>query len=70
MELKKQPTRQPTRKMLAVIIAGIFAAAVQTTLVRAFPGYAFAEVIDNIDYLAQGLVMAAAGYFTRERADE
>ena len=70
MKTVDQPTARPTRKMLAVIIAGIFAAAVQTALVRAFPGYAFAEVIDSIDYLAQGLVMAAAGYFTRERSDD
>ena len=70
MKTVDQPTARPTRKMLAVIIAGIFAAAVQTTLVRAFPGYAFADVIESIDYLVQGAVMAVAGYFTRERADE
>lgn len=69
MPLIDQPTPRPTRKMLAVILAGIAAAAAQTVLVRAFPGYAFAEVVENIDYLAQGLVMAVAGYFTRERIE-
>lgn len=69
MKTVDQPTARPTRKMLAVIIAGIIAAAAQTVLVRAFPGYPFAEVIESIDYLVQGACMAASGYFVRERAD-
>jgi hypothetical protein len=69
-ELKNQPTAWPTRKLWAVILAGMVVSGFRSGLGEVSPG--LAEQLEPLlveagPWLQTGL-MAAAGYFTRNRA--
>jgi hypothetical protein len=68
MTLVVQPTTKPTRKIYAVILAGLVTAGLQTLLSRLFPGSALLGFINgqDLDIWIQGIVMAGAGYLARE----
>lgn len=66
--LVDQPSWMPTRKLLAVIIAGAVTGAAQSLIAALFPDFASAEIVALLDGWVQAAVIAAAGYFTRERA--
>jgi VanZ family protein len=65
--LQNQPTAWPTRKLAAVIIAGMVVGGLQAAAQAFFPGYNATELLKHVDFIVQGLVMAAAGYWTKER---
>lgn len=64
---KDQPTAWPTRKMMAVLIAGAVVIAAEVALQAWAPGVPVTEFLASIDMVVQLLVMGAAGYMTRER---
>ena len=68
-ELKNQPTKLPTRKILAVIVAGAVVGGVQSGLAVIWPDHPFAPIMADFDVWVQYGVMALAGYLTKERAD-
>ena len=67
-ELKSQPNSLPTRKILAVIIAGAVMGAVQSGLSLLWPDHPFAPLMEDFSVWIQWGVMAFAGYMTKERA--
>lgn len=69
MGLKTQPTASPTRKMLAVILAGMVMGTIQAVLKEYWPDHPFAPMLAQWDVAIQTAAMIAAGYFTRDRAD-
>jgi hypothetical protein len=68
-ELKNQPTKFPTRKILAVIIAGALVGGLQSALQLLWPDHPFSPLMQDIDLWVQYGVMALAGYMTKERGD-
>ena len=68
MALQSQPSAAPTRKMLAVIIAGMIMGGIQTLLRTYWPDHPFAPLMGDLEIWLQAAVMVAAGYLTRERA--
>lgn len=66
--LIKQPSKMPTRKLAAAIVAGMLFGAIQTLANIYAPDIAESVLMSNIEVWVQGAVMVAAGYFTRERA--
>jgi len=67
MALQNQPTAWPTRKLAAVIIAGMVTGGLQAGLQYLMPDAALSELMAQVDIIVQGVVMAAAGYWTKER---
>lgn len=57
----------PTRKIFAVIVAGMVVGGVQAGLKLLWPDHPFGEVLENLDVWIQGAVMIAAGYMTRDK---
>lgn len=68
MTLVNQPTARPTRKVLAVIVAGMVMGLIQALLKEYWPDHPFAPMLAEWDVSIQTAVMVAAGYLTRERA--
>lgn len=66
-ELKTQPTKLPTRKILAVIFSGAILGAAQSALSLFWPDHPFAPFMQEVDIWLQGIIMVMAGYFTKER---
>lgn len=66
-ELVKQPSRFPTRKILAVILSGVILGVCQSLLRLFWPEHPFAPYMEDVDIWLQGLIMVIAGYITRER---
>ena len=72
-KLVNQPSAAPTRKLWAVILAGMAAGAVQGGISAACGAgvelaCAVPDVSDSVNVWATAGLMALAGYFTRERA--
>lgn len=67
-KLTKQPTAFPTRKLMAVMIAGAIVGLIQSGLAFAWPDHPFAPLLAEADIWVQAAVMALAGYMTKERA--
>ena len=70
MALVKQATNLPTRKIFAVLISGMILGGVQSMLHLFWPDHPFAPYMEYADIWLQGIVMVAAGYFTKEREQE
>ena len=70
MALINQANRLPTRKLLAVLVSGAIMGAAQSLLQLFWPDHPFAPYMQYVDIWLQGLVMVAAGYFTRESEQE
>lgn len=70
MALVNQASKYPTRKIMAVIISGMILGAAQSLLRLFWPDHPFAPYMNDIDIWLQGVVMIAAGYLTKEKADE
>lgn len=66
-QLVKQPSRFPTRKIMAVILSGMIIGVCQSLLRIFWPDHPFAPYVDDIDVWLQGLIMVIAGYVTKER---
>lgn len=66
--LVNQPTKWPTRKLVAVIIAGAVTGALQSAGEVFLPDLPLTELLSQIDAWVQLGVMALAGYMTRDRA--
>lgn len=66
MTLINQPSRNPTRKLWAVIISGGILGAINAALTVAFPGTEFMYILDQLTPYLIGILMAIAGYFTRD----
>lgn len=64
-----QPTKLPTRKLLAVVIAGAVTGIAQSLLATFLPDFAAGALVDQLGIWVQTGVMVAAGYLTRERAE-
>ena len=67
MTLVNQPTKAPTRKMMAVMIAGIVTLVAQTALQTYFPDMKVAEFLKQLELIIQAIVMTGAGYVVKER---
>lgn len=65
-QLKNAPSKLPTRKILAVIIAGAVVGGTQSGLDLLWPDHPFATVLSELDVWVQAGVMIAAGYMTRD----
>lgn len=68
MALQNQPTAAPTRKIAAVIIAGMVVGGVQSALNIFWPDHPFAPIMQDLDLWIQTGVMILAGYMTKEKA--
>lgn len=66
METTNQPTFMPTRKVWAALISGLVAIIAQVLLQKYAPGVPIADLLAQLDYVVQALVMAAAMYWTKE----
>jgi len=67
MPLTTQPTKWPTRKIAAVIIAGAVTGGAQAALGIFAPDWPATEFLQQVDIAVQTGVMVLAGYFTKER---
>lgn len=67
MALVNQASKLPTRKVMAVILAGMVVGGIQSALGMFWPDHPFAPYMDELDIWVQGLMMIAAGYLTKER---
>jgi hypothetical protein len=67
-DLQNQPTAWPTRKLWAVIIAGMVVSGIRVALDEFMPGHQFEPLLLEAGPWLQTGLMAAAGYFTRNRA--
>lgn len=65
--LVNQPTKLPTRKIFAVIIAGAVVGGVQSALRMFWPDHPFEPIMADLDIWVQMAVMVFAGYFTKEK---
>ena len=65
--LVKQATARPTRKWVAMIIAGMVVGGVSTALDLAWPGHPFQPLMDDLGMYVQIAVMGLVGYMTRNR---
>lgn len=68
--LVKQPSRFPTRKILAVILSGMILGILQSALRILWPDHPFAPYMDDFDVWLQGFIMVVAGYLTKEKTNE
>lgn len=68
--LVKQPSRFPTRKILAVILSGMILGILQSALRILWPDHPFAPYMDDFDVWLQGFIMVVAGYLTKEKRNE
>jgi hypothetical protein len=68
-QLKNQPTKLPTRKILAVIVSGAILGGVQSALAIFWPDHPFMGLMEQADIWIQAGVMVLAGYLTREKED-
>jgi len=66
--LVNQPTKAPTRKLWAVIIAGGIIGVVKTTLSIYWPDNPMEQYMGDLQFWLEGAIMVAAGYMTRNRA--
>jgi hypothetical protein len=66
--LVDQPTLAPTRKLIAMIIAGAVMGVFQTLMVQFFPDADLSAVLPHIGVWVNGAAMIVVGYFTRNRA--
>lgn len=66
-DLINQPSKFPTRKIAAVVISGMVVGGIQSLLLYIMPEASFAPMLESLDVWLQGVVMAGAGYFVRER---
>ena len=62
-----QPTKMPTQKMWAVIVAGVITGAITGGLDAAWPGNELSPVIEGWDQWITAGVMIVAGWFKREK---
>lgn len=67
MTLVTQPTYRPTRKIMAIIIAGAVAGAVNQALAIYWPDHPFAPIMDDFEIWVQMGIMVLAGYMTKDR---
>lgn len=67
MTLVNQPTYRPTRKIMAIIIAGAVAGAVNQALAIFWPDHPFAPIMDDFEIWVQMGIMVIAGYMTKEK---
>jgi hypothetical protein len=65
--LVNQPSAMPTRKLWAVIVAGMAVSAIRVTLTEFFPGHEFEPFLMELGPWVQTGIMALAGYFTRNK---
>jgi hypothetical protein len=65
--LIKQPTAKPTRKWVAMIIAGMVVGGVSTALDIFWPGHPFQPLMDDLGMYVQLAVIGFVGYMTRNR---
>lgn len=70
MALVEQASRFPTRKIFAVIVSGMILGGVQSGLLLIWPDHPLTPFMEDVDIWLQGIVMIAAGYFTREKEQE
>lgn len=63
-----QPTKWPTRKLMAVIIAGAVTGALQSVAGAFLPDLPLTEMLAQVDTWVQLGVMTLAGYMARDRA--
>jgi hypothetical protein len=67
MTLQNQPTKMPTRKIMAVILSGMVLGGVQSALSIFWPDHPFAPLMDQFDIWIQAGVMIASGYLVKEK---
>jgi hypothetical protein len=67
-DLSNQPTAWPTRKLWAVIIAGMIVSGIRTGLAEVWPDHPFEPFLVELGPWLQTGVMAAAGYMVRNKA--
>ncbi len=66
--LVNQPTKRPTRKIWAVIIAAAIVGAARSVLDALFPEMKLGPQIEAIRPFIESGLIAAAGYFARDSA--
>lgn len=66
--LIKQPTNWPTRKIAAVIVAGMVTGGLQSAAQVFSPDANVVEFLAQVDIWVQMGVMSLAGYLTKEQA--
>jgi len=68
-ELKTQSSKLPTRKILAVIVAGMVVGGLQSGLNLLWPDHPFAPIMQDLDLWVQTGVMIVAGYMVKDKQD-
>jgi hypothetical protein len=66
--LVDQPSLAPTRKLIAMIIAGAIMGTIQSLVVHYFPETDFSQILPQVGVWVNGAAMIVVGYFTRNRA--
>jgi hypothetical protein len=67
-DLKNQPTAWPTRKLWAVIIAGMIVSGIRAGLGEVWPDHPLEPFLVEMGPWLQTGIMALAGYMTRNKA--
>lgn len=67
-KLKTQPSALPTRKVLAVAIAGALTSVASMLADQFLPGMGIGMLVKQYEVEILALVMTAAGYLTKDRA--
>ena len=62
----KQPSKKPTRKIVAVILASAITAAAQSAVDLFFPELESALLLEELRYWIQAGIIALAGYMTHD----
>ncbi len=65
--LVQQPTARPTRKWIAMILAGMIVGGVNTFLNAFWPGHPFAPLMQDFGMYVQLGILGVVTYFTRNR---
>ena len=63
-----QPSAMPTRKMWAVMVAGLLVAGLRVTLGTLYPDIDMGPVIEAVRPIVESALIVAAGYFTKDNA--
>lgn len=67
--LVNQPTKAPTRKLMAMVIIGLLTGGANSALMAYLPAEAVTAIMEQFGPYIQVAIMAVVGYFTRNKAN-
>ena len=68
MTLINQPSKMPTRKVMAVIVSGAVVGAGRAALDIVWPGHPLDAAFQEFGTVITAGILVAAGYMTKDRA--